>query len=144
MEPSFSPFTVSPINRNCHTNIFFTFFHYSINYCRASHPGDAPRVAVVAQNVARLLCCCCCCCCWCCCCCGCGWLVGWLVLLLSPLIFMITIIVYIYTSICTSHITSPSLQYFSQSQAVFLWTDSGSCSGCVYFMPSPRISCCRV
>ena len=25
-------------------------------YCRASHTGDAPRVAVVAQNVARLLC----------------------------------------------------------------------------------------
>ena len=30
-----------------------------------------------------------------------------------------------YTSICTSHITSPSLQYFSQSQAGnFLWVQT--------------------
>jgi hypothetical protein len=71
-----------------------------------------------------------------------GWLVGVVVVTFN--IYDYYYCIYIYTSICTSHITSPSLQYFSQSQAVFLWTDSGSCSGCVYFMPSPRISCCRV
>ena len=43
----------------------------NLYYWRASHAGDAPRVAVISQNVARSLCCCRCCCCYCCCCCCC-------------------------------------------------------------------------
>ena len=47
--------------------VLFTFVRdedRSAIYCRASRTGDAPRVAVVAQNIARFLCCCCCCCCY--------------------------------------------------------------------------------
>ena len=40
-------------------SIYIIYAYLSI-YCRASHTGHVPRVAVVAQKVARLLCCCVC------------------------------------------------------------------------------------
>ena len=47
-------------------NSFIVFFYIDINELKilivGLHTGDAPRVAGVAQNVARLLCFCCCCC----------------------------------------------------------------------------------
>ena len=38
-------------------------YMYMYMDCRDSHTADTPRVAVVAQNVARMLGCCCRCCC---------------------------------------------------------------------------------
>ena len=58
---------VSTLRSGSTKGVLFTFVRdedRSAIYCRASRTGDAPRVAVVAQNIARFLCCCCCCCCY--------------------------------------------------------------------------------